>query len=228
MPDEGSDQTTSHAAERRQWAAHLRSLAEPVLAGTGLVEGDPAAAGLLDTFRDEAGHHRHVDRPLLAWILSIHPGEPEQTPTLDEPLWWRLASGEPNWTDLVRPGDGPLLLDPEDESVGVEVRTEAELSAVHALHRLGQHHRDTAAIDRAFAAARWHTDVLQPDNATNHPWGIHAFLELAISAADPAVAGAARAHAGTLLHNAMVALGHPDRFSALLLLDSARALESVD
>lgn len=215
------------SAERAAWAAHLRSLAEPVLAETPLLNPALDTAAFVESFVDEAGHRRAVDRPLLAWLLGTHPGQPPKPPTLDEPLWWRLAGGKADWSDLVRPDDGPLLLDPNDESVGVEVRTEAELSAVHALHRLGQHHADDDAIDRAFAAARWHTETLQPDNATNHPWGVHAFLELSISVSEPDLAGAARAHAGTLLHNAMVALGHPDRFGALLLLDSARALEQA-
>ena len=212
-------------AERSAWAAHLRSLAEPVLTGTPLLDPSGDAETFIASFIDEAGHRRAVDRPLLAWMLGLAPGEPAKPPTLDEPLWWRLAAGDPAWSDLVRPGEGPLLLELADESVGIEVRTEAELSAVHALHRLGRLHNDQAAVERAFDAARWHTETLQPDNATNHPWGVHAFLELAISSADAALAGAARSHAGTLLHNAMVALGRPDRFGAVLLLDAARALQ---
>ncbi|MBZ0171155.1 MAG: hypothetical protein K8E66_02125, partial [Phycisphaerales bacterium] len=59
---------------------------------------------------------------------------------------------------------------------------------------------------------------------TNHPWAVHVFLRLSLAESDRAASDAARLHAETLLHNALVSSGRPDRFSACLLLDAARAL----
>jgi len=76
-------------------------------------------------------------------------------------------------------------------------------------------------FSRALAAAEWHLEALQPDNATNRPWACHVFAILGVERARPD----AILHAQTLVHNCMVAQGRPDRRSALILVDAARAIE---
>jgi hypothetical protein len=107
----------------------------------------------------------------------------------------------------------------------IEATTETELSALHALSHHASVTGPVAAAtlgERVLDAARWHVDTLQPDNGTNHPWAVHVFLGLA--SADESYAAGATLHAEGLLHNALVRAGRPDRFSACVLLDSARAL----
>ena len=70
-------------------------------------------------------------------------------------------------------------------------------------------------------SSRWHLDNTQPDNATNRPWAVQVFLDLAREDDNPD----ARLYAETLLHNATAANGVPEPFSAAILLDAARALE---
>lgn len=156
----------------------------------------------------------------------------------DVALWWALHTGESAVEILgiasgVRTGavvddpvgPAPILGEAEFQRGAIEATTETELGALHALVH---HARLRATPDRALLieccldAARWHVNTLQPDNGTNHPWAIHAFVELAD--ADPEYAMSATLHAEALLHNALVRTGRADRFSACLLLDASRAL----
>lgn len=100
----------------------------------------------------------------------------------------------------------------------IETTTETELSALHALSHHARRDPSGRLAERCLDAARWHVDELQPDNGTNHPWAVHVFLALAEDDST------ARLHAESLVHNALVSSGRPDRFSACLLLDSARLL----
>jgi hypothetical protein len=69
------------------------------------------------------------------------------------------------------------------------------------------------------AAARWHLDNTQPDNATNRPWGLHVFL----------LEGSAegRVYAETLLHNATAIRAQVTPVSAWILADAAAELRAV-
>jgi hypothetical protein len=216
-----------------QWADHLESIASPALAGTplGPDAGDHSPdriASFIDTFTDELGHRRATDRPLLCRLLGVEARRPaSRDDQADVELWWALQTGADPWA-RVHGDAGPLVGEEEFARGAIEATTETELSALHAL----SHHAraeggasvDEAIEARAFAAARWHVDTLQPDNGTNHPWAIHVFVRL--SEADPAYGAGAALHAEGLLHNAMVRAGRPDRFSACVLLDAARALRS--
>ena len=181
----------------------------------------------IDAFRDDFGHRRRVDRPLLGHLLGVRPDRPAPRPRAEdsraEHLWWALLEGadpEPFVHPVAESGIGPVT-PPEDE-LAIEIWTEDELAALHAL----SHHADRAeGTDlgerlraRVRVAAAWHVERLQPDNGTNHPWAVHVFLRLGGESAD------ARLHAETLVHNACVATGRPDTFSACLLLDAGRSL----
>lgn len=233
--------------ERARWSDRLRSIADLTLAGTPWVNPLPTATDKHDhaelsashtatltpvlTFRDDAGHRRATDRPFLAALIGATIArEPNTRPwreiPIDEQLWWAVhdqtAPVLDTHSSLVglahAPATGPLAA----ICAGIETRTETELSALHALWRLGrttpgQH---ASLRTRALNAARWIVRELQPDNATNHPWAAHVFIELAIHDRS----APASMYAETLAHNSMVAAGRPDTFSALVLLDSSREL----
>lgn len=224
---------------RLAWIDALRTLAAPPLAGTPLAHlaespsdaqtdhhgPDPAPIqGFIDGFADEMGHRRRVDRPLLAWLLGVSPGDPPERPAPDEALWWALHESGSDPRGLLRAESGPLL--GADSDLGIEVSTEQELAALHAAWWLTRRDSDAQLRDRIRSAAEWHVRTLQPDNATNHPWAVHVFLDLAANGGAQAID--AEMHARTLVHNSMMMQGRPGRFAACLLLDAARALEAHD
>lgn len=209
-----------------QWSEHARALAAPVLAGTPLdPKANPTpgeADTFITTFRDELGHRRAVDRPILAHLLGTDPGPAPANATLDARLWHAIHAHEPV-AGLLAPAPGPLLGEPAFAAGAIETTTETELAALHALaHHAG---RDPSLTERMLDAARWHVQTLQPDNGTNHPWAVHVFIMLAERETDTNSAHEATLHAETLVHNSIVNLGRPDRFSACLLLDAARVLD---
>jgi hypothetical protein len=154
---------------------------------------------------------------------------------------WRACAGEPvdlaavlapsagaptpDRTTLV-PGDGPLLA--PDGYLAIEVWTECELSALHALHRLIRTRHPALPSDAAArldAAVRWHLEHTQPDNSTNRPWALHVFLRASlgqrIAAVEP---GAARFYAETLLHNMTATEARDEALALWILADAAREL----
>lgn len=206
----------------------------------------------LGSFADEMGHRRATDRPFLAHLHALDPGPlpptplppPTRTPSRpthshagpsqltladDAPLWWLLhadpASASARLDALLTPtpptptAPTPALAQP---ARAIEVATESELAAVHALDLLAIRLRRPDLARRAQCAAQWLIEHLQPDNATSHPWAAHVFVRLAARTGDPD----ALLYADTLTHNALVALGRPDRLSAHVLLSCARALAS--
>jgi len=216
----------------QDWSDHLRALAAPALAGTPLDPGasrsDDDVRAYIDTFADELGHRRAVDRPILAHLLGVDLEPPALEPAagIDLRLWWALhhpRAVEGSVASILHPAPGPLLGEAAFAEGAIEITTETELAALHALSHHAQ--SDPTLLARALDAARWHVDTLQPDNATNHPWAVHVFIQLGAHTGDPARSGEARLHAETLVHNALVASGRPDRFSACLLLDAARVLD---
>ncbi len=144
-------------------------------------------------------------------------------------LWWAradrgvdvdavLAAADP----AARPPDvGPAAsngsLLPRDRYRAIEVWTDADLAAMHALWWLA---RDRGRADwaaRLDEVRAWHLANTQPDNATNRPWAIHVFL-LAGSPED-------EHYAQTLLHNALAMDAEPTPLGRVLLHDAANALE---
>ncbi|MBM4108012.1 MAG: hypothetical protein FJ255_04270 [Phycisphaerae bacterium] len=193
------------------WAQRLRGLAGPVLP-----PGDDPGA-FVRTFADDAGHRRSVDLPFLAHLLGVPPGQPATgaRTTLDLDLWWALHGRDSGARPL--PSPGPLI---DPAPLALETWTEAELAALHALSWHARLGREWARA-RIDPAVEWTLAHLQPDNATNHPWAIHVFIDHGARTGAPE----SRLYAETLLHNCTVGTGRPERFSACILADAAAWLD---
>lgn len=209
---------------RRLWADRLFAVARERL---GDAEPSSESAHILD----ELGQHRPADAAFFAWrqarrgrcglISTGHSAESSP----DALLWRSLTDPTIDAISALQPGvDGPLLT--WDRPPSIEVWTEAELAALHALWWVSIVRTDAALRDRCLAAAEWHVENLQPDNATNRPWAVHVFVELSIAEEHADVAGGAEVHAQTLLHNCQVGAGTGvvDLVSAHILMDAAEAL----
>lgn len=115
---------------------------------------------------------------------------------------------------MVQALPGPLLAHGDRDTI--ETWTEGELCSIHALMRIASH--DPWWRDRLQSAVDWHLEWTQPDNATNRPWGIHAFLALG------GLEG--RMYAETMLHNAQAGGAQQDPLVAWALGDAARWLRA--
>jgi len=170
------------------------------------------------------------------WIrLLEHHGEPAPgamppDPTLvggsrGEQILWRACAGEPVDPSAGITGASGALLKP-DAYLAIEVWAECELAAVHALFRVVRERRSSAGsaaliadLDRRLAeAVRWHLEHTQPDNSTNRPWALHAFLLADDGSGDAAL------YAETLLHNALATDARREPLSRWILADAAREL----
>lgn len=179
---------------------------------------------------DELGHKRPADVPFLAWrarrmglpALNATPSVSADAPEVK--LWRSLAEtgaihAHPDPTRGIAP-----FLDPSLAGAmgGVEVWTESELAALHALWWGAIASHEAHRLRKVLDHARWHIEHTQPDNATNRPWAVHLFLVLEELDAD--VALESRLYAQTLAHNCRVAVGRPDVISAQILFDAADAI----
>lgn len=214
---------------RGDWANRLRRLAlrgfdafapgKPVFDAITGPRADPGASdALAGSFRDERGHRRGVDRWLLLRLLgggsTIEP--PLAPAQIDAALFASLVHDDATAAERCESTSGPVV--PFDPDVGIERWTQTELAALHAL---GVWATRGVCVERVADAGRWHVAELQPDNATNHAWALHVFVELGLAGE-----GDALLHAQTLMHNAMVAGGGvPDAFSSILMYDAAAVLE---
>ncbi len=205
------------------WVRAFRAAGAGGLAGTPLAQTTPndsaACEAFARGFRDELGNRRPADRAFLAALFGVRPVT-EKTDSPEARLWRSLAPGSAGVDvfEVVARSPGPLL--PDQHRGAIEVWTEAELAALHALDRIAMRERSQELAARVESAARWHLAEIQPDNATNRPWAIHVFARLGARGGEYE----ALLHAETMLHNCRVALGHADRFSACILEDAARAL----
>lgn len=196
------------------WSERLRSIAGPVVGEIA----DPVR--WVREFADDRGHRRRVDVPFLSRLAGVRAGPvPAGAMTPDLALWWGLHGDGFDARGEVAPAGGPLV---PQAGLALETWTECELAALHALswHARGG---SAFAAERCEHAVAWLLEHLQPDNATNHPWAMHVFLDRAERAGD----AEARMYAETLLHNAIVSGGRPDRFSACILLDAAAWLDGA-
>ncbi len=209
------------AADRSAWVEFLRGTAEPVLADTPATapsSGSEAGAWIAE-FADEHGNRRRTDAPLLARLAGMRTPSTPPSPDPEDRLW----SGDPidDIEGLRLESTGELLA--ETPSIAtIETRTEAELTALHALWN--RRTELSGMTERCLDAARWHIAELQPDNATGLPWATHVFVELALRADDPNEQAGALFHAEGLVHAASVVLGRPGVRAACILLDAARGL----
>lgn len=177
-------------------------------------------AELIASFRDELGHRRDVDAPVLAHLLGGSTAPPSVGATVDVVLWHAVCDpGLALPTELSMASDGPLI--DEDGELGIELWTQQELASLHAVWWIARRRGLVELRHRLARALRWHIGNIQPDNATHHPWAVHAFYELWHHEGNRDVL----LHAQQLVHTTLVVRGRPDRFSACLLVDAARALE---
>lgn len=216
-----------------EWGKRLQAVGGRALAGTPVVDPDASQedrALFVKEFVDERGHRARVATPFLSAMLGVALGDvrPEKM-DLDDRLWWAVQEPDSRIADFGASSDGVGRgpLDPTLGEIAIESRTETELGAMHALFRLGLERNEPGMIERALSAASWQVEELQPDNGTNHPWGIHVFIVLAGRSSNAQRSSAALMHAQTMLHNCQVGMGYPDRLSACVLLDAGRTLARV-
>lgn len=210
--------STDAATQLIVWARRLESISEPEIAclRTG-VPSDRVAA-----FCDEQGNQREVDRLALARVLNVELNqESVPAPASGDVALWRALHSRRWPTGVLQASVGgqacPLVQ--HRPSTSVEVWTESELCALHALWNCARVFDREDLRERALEAAKWHVSSTQPDNATNHAWATHVFAALACR-------GHAEAdlYAQTLIHNCCVGSGRPDRVSAIALRDGATEL----
>lgn len=197
---------------RTRWIARLRAAACRTL-GT-----DPALPAP-DAFRDEEGNSLVIDEPFFAALAGIPSRSQPEDAAGDVALWCGSLA-----ESVIRPSQTPAPLLADWSDVGtrwltIEVFTERELCALHALWRQARIRSMPALADRCRFAAQWMLENLQPDNATNYPWAAHVLLELADDLGPEATL-----YADTLVHNCQVIRGKPDIRSAWILTECANEL----
>jgi hypothetical protein len=219
--------------DSRTWAAHLESLAVPVL--PELLRSSEATPqsrlAFAISFRDEQQSRLPTDLPLIAHLLGTplpsyqhsdlsreHGVSPSTRPDLT--IWDSLARPGLHLPADLLDSEGPFA--PALRETGIEAWTEVELSSLHALASIAIIQNDRHALNRCRSSVLWHLEHMQPDNGTNRPWAIHAFAIFAHQHPDAAL------HAQTLVHNACVQRGRPDKRSAFIMLHSAHALRHVN
>ncbi len=142
---------------------------------------------------------------------------------IDLRLWWQVAADDDARVDVVTPilvATGPLA--PHLRARGIEVWTETELCALHALDTLARRSANPALATRRDTAASWLLAEMQPDNATNLPWGVQVFVQRWCDGGD----AGALLYAQSQLHACRVSLGVPDARSGLILKHAARLLSA--
>jgi len=210
------------------WVGYLRHLARPVVEGIDLdreVEvalGNPCSlagpllvAARLDGEGAGGGGMARQGYDVPAVIRD----EPRRYP--DVFLWWGLVDES---LDVMRAfdvdGDGPII--PQDVCTTIEVWTETELAALHALTNHAALMRRRDLEERIKRAVSWHIETTQPDNATNHCWAVNTFLDAGSGVGSGAGTAEAMHFAETLVSNCLVQNAQPDFLSAWILLDAAR------
>lgn len=196
--------------------------------------------------RPDLGDRVNWSRLLRSLAGEDAPGEPPMAshgpddPTGPAWAWCLSGASAAAFADLPGLGpetdlDAPLTLPRED--LAIEVWTECELAVLHAGFRRyvalvagnpAEVEPGTRALGRRLARAiAWHRERTQPDNATTHPWAIHAWLELGLPVAE------AIDDAATMLHAVESAAmlsgeGRPDPLSRWILADAVATFESLD
>jgi len=154
---------------------------------------------------------------LPARDVPVSPPPAEARVGAELALWRCLAHGTPLPEDALSE-DRPTLL-PSGAFDAIEVFTDAELSAMHALWWMARRDPGGAMARRLEKVRDWHLENTQPDNATNRPWAIHVF----IAAQTPE----SWLYAQTLLHNAIALEGVPTPLAGAILRDAARAVDLI-
>ena len=154
------------------------------------------------------------DPSIEAWSIAMQAGDPSAASRLMG-LVGEAADDEP----------APMLA-PRDD-LAIEVWTECELSVMHAAWRIvikADGDSGVAGLEqRVKSAIAWHLERTQPDNATTHPWGVHAVLELGSPWMEAADYAASMIHAVEASSHVSTGL---DPLSSWILLDAAAGLEA--
>jgi hypothetical protein len=211
MPD-----VNTNPVQRLRDALEPLARTSPILAALASSSPDELPT-LITHFADEAGHRRQIDRPLLADLFHVRftPPTLPANASLDLRLWCAVHDASIDPMALVAPQGQPLI--GLGTPLVIETASQTELGALHALWTIAQRRGDSVIRERCMDAAEYLIAEVQPDNATNHPFALAAFLALAHAGNFEAML-----YAQTLLHNCQVQLGRPDAFSAALLLHAAR------
>jgi len=190
----------------------------------------PLGLGEIDAanFTDERGNRRDIDQAFLAALLNLPLAADAATGhkhVTDLHLWHAAAmpTDSREWIDdLVSTGrSGPVFGEPFAGTV--EVFTESQLCALHALLRLATRERSERWLSHAVRSCLWLIENIQPDNGTNHPWGAHVFIVVeAMGLTDSGIM-----YADAMLTNCQVHQGKPDRRSALILHDAGNELSRI-
>jgi hypothetical protein len=199
------------------WARRLTHLAGGTLRGPAW-EADAAPdvrAAELDRLARVGLSPSLPHRAILARVLRVPPGPAPRDLADDAVWWWALHSPGP--PPSPPPGRGPLL--PRLEAQGLEIWTQAELSALHALWNASA--PGDALRARCLLAAGWLIREVQPDNATLLPWAVHVFV---LGSHTDLSKPEALHYADTLVHNAIAGGSLAAPLAGAILLDAARAL----
>ncbi|TVQ54449.1 MAG: hypothetical protein EA377_05435 [Phycisphaerales bacterium] len=192
-----------------------------------MLDAAPGRSGVPSETDSGAGLGAGVlNEPFLAAVRQA-PVPPDAAPPGSSPevaLWWAVAGASVDVdAAIAEPTEGSLL--PQGLYRAIEVWTESDLCALHALWILAQREGRADWIERVDRVRQWHLEYTQPDNATNRAWALHVFLlgSPPFELCEPE----SRHYAETLLHNTIAMDGRPTPLNAWILLDAARWIESV-
>ena len=171
---------------------------------------------MLNSRNDWIAHLRAAAGEGLLPPVSGLPPAVLEGPGIDGLLWRATADPavDPDAALLARPGTSLVDL---GRFRTIEVWTECELSALHALWRLCRLRPTPARLARLADLRAWHLEHTQPDNATNRPWSLHVFVA--------AGAPECQLYAETLLLNFEASGARNEPLSRWILRDAAHELE---
>ena len=197
-----------------RWINRIDAAARSTL--STLPDGADARAFSSD-FIDERAHRRDIDSWILAALFGLD--APDQRDAARDVRCWRalLHRDVPAMTELA--ASAPDEFGRRADSASIESWTDTELSSLHAAGALALSADEPELRSLCARWSRAFVDEIQPDNATNQAWAIHAFVDLAVGGDVEA-----DMYAQTLLHNCMFERGRPDVRSALLLHHGAMCL----
>lgn len=197
-----------------------------MLVGTPVIEPERFSAenlaAFIENFEDETGTRTAIDGLLVACAMNVAwAGTELASEDLCTILWYRLATGRVGDAGEIAGMPPPIAAHADEWAL--EQETQKELAAVHALwFHARRNEKLRGVLD---AAESWLIANIQPDNATCHPWAVHAFATRAMRLRGTLDGEEALLYAEQLLHNCLVARGSPDRRSAVILWHAAQAFD---
>lgn len=156
------------------------------------------------------------------WPVTDHCALTEPgSPGAEHAVWERLRAGDAGGALAAVRGDGALLT--QGTFRAIEVWTDAELCALHALECLSRRAASASVTARCDQAMVLHFDQVQPDNGTNRPWALHAYVSFAARHHDARGAWMAE----SLLHSMLASQARTDSLSQWILAHSLRELRHM-